>query len=487
MRALFVVAAVGLLPAVAIAQDTLDPDVADELLLDPLISGLDAPTAAEFLPDGRLVIIEQFGDIKLWDGQSTPRTIGTINVQTGFERGLLGLAIDPQFQSSRRLYIYYSQDGAQKAGWVTLDATTDEVAGPPTAILEGMGAGRNHNGGGIVFGPDGHLYIGVGDTGCNCSCAPGQNNRNYFPTCLSNLQGKILRIDRDGNVPSTNPLTGNIQVPQCTGTDCRSGGDQFPSTTGPAATEIYNWGFRNPWRFAFDEQTGFLWIGDVGEISWEEVTVSTAPGQHHGWPFREGANGQAVSECADTTPTSGDCREPAFEYPRSEAPNGSQASITGGVFSNDCRWPEPWRGQYWFGDFVKARVWTLTPNTARDGVQGERTVVVVGAGGPVHFFNGPDGGVYYVAASGGSIFRIRPANPIDCVPMDAGVDDTGASVMDATTNSPNDAGMTGDAEDPEEDEGCGCSAVQVNPNDTPLPMLGLLLFVVAAMRWRHRD
>ena len=473
-------------PLSALAQDTLAPDVADELNLDTVVGGFTAPTAAEFLPDGRLVVVEQTtGAIKLWDGQTPPRTLGTISVQVGFERGLLGLAIDPEFASTRRLYLFYSQDGSQKVGWVQLDATSDEIMGPPTAILEGMGAGRNHNGGGIAFGPDGLLYIGVGDTGCNCNCGPGQNTTNYYGTCLSNFQGKILRIDRDGQTPATNPLVG-VDGPLCTGADCRFGGNRFPTETGPAAPEVYNWGFRNPWRFSFDEQTGFLWIGDVGEISWEEVTISTGPGQHHGWPFREGAHGQAVSRCGEVTTMSGACRDPAFEYPRQESPSPTRASITGGVFSNHCSWPAPWNGRYWFGDFVKARVWTVTPNAARDGVDGERTVVVQGASGPVHFFAGPNGGIYYVAASGGNIVRITPQNPLDCGIPDAGVVDTGV-VMDATAPSPDaetvDQGSTEPA--PETDD-CSCRATRVDPNETPsLVAIGVVLMLIAR-RWRRR-
>ena len=291
---------------------------------------------------------------------------------------------------------------------------------------------------------------------------------------------------------------GRDDVAQCSGTDCRAGGNVFPTATGAGAAEIYNWGFRNPWRFGFDPQTGFLWIGDVGEITWEEITISTGPGQHHGWPFREGAHGQDVSTCASTTPQSGDCREPAFEYPRAEQPNLSRASVTGGIFSDHCSWPEAWNGRYWFGDFVKGRVWTLTPNANRDGVTGDRTVIVVGASGPVHFFTGPEGAIYYLAAGGGAVYRIRPTQPNDCETPDAGIMDTGFA-MDATaaTDSgtvppdsgavPADSGVTDATQTPDAEESsdsCSCRSTRVNPNETPLVWAGLALLFVAWLRKR---
>lgn len=476
------------------AQDALDPAVADQLDLQVVVSGLDAPTAAEFLPDGRLVIIEQLtGAVKLWAGDRTPRTIGTIGVQTGFERGLLGLAVDPEFRQTRRLYLYYSQDGHQKAGWVTLDATTDQVTGPPTVIVEDMGAAANHNGGGLAFGADGNLYIGVGDTGCNCNCAPGQNQSNYYGTCLTNFQGKILRVDRDGNAPATNPLVGIAAVPACIGSDCRNGANVFPRAMGAPAVELYAWGFRNPWRFSFDDRTGFLWIGDVGEVTWEEINVATQAGQHFGWPFREGTAGQSTTECSDLYAASGACRDPAFSYPRAEAPGRNRASVTGGVFSNGCRWPEPWNGRYWFGDFAKSRVWAVTPNAARDGVDGERTVVVVGAGGPVHFTNGPTGDIYYLAAGSGTIIRLSPANPIQCEPVDAGMSDATSTVMDATSDPVVDSGLiaapdTGVAVDPQEDDdSCSCTSTPVDPNETRTAWAWLALIALAATRWRLRS
>jgi glucose/arabinose dehydrogenase len=492
--------------SVALAQN-IDPGVANELTLTRVVMGLSEPTAAEFLPDGKLVIIERGGGIKVWTGSGDPINAGTVPVDSSFgERGLLGLAIDPAYSTSNRIYFYYSAAGSpandrNRVAWATLDPNTNmvDVAGR-TDILTGIYGPANHDGGGVIFGPDGYLYIGAGDMGCNCDCPPGDNRQNYFPTCLTNLNGKIMRIDRDGAVPPTNPLVNVAAVPACgVNANCQAQGTrQVPDTANmaPPRTEIYAWGFRNPWRFSFDSATGYLWIGDVGEVTYEEITISKGPGEHHGWPFREGVHGQERGTCSMYTPA-GDCVEPAFELPHDEQPAPGGGSITGGVFSHHCSWPEAYRGRYWFADYVKNRVWTLTPNAARDGVEANSRVSVVRfATGPAHFFNGPDGAVYFAAVEGGAIYRITPTTPAQCPPGD----DAGMGFPDAVTPPPPDSGTGGqpdasdvpvvDAGNPggggggggnERDSGCGCDVPQ--RHRTPIAVsiaafavLGLLMY-----------
>jgi MYXO-CTERM domain-containing protein len=457
---------------------SLAPEVADALVLEPVVSGLEGPVGAEFLPDGRLVVIEQGSGrvLALAPGAARPEVLGTIAVETGGERGLLGLAVDPRFAESRRLYLYYSAGGAQRVAHVALDPATGRLdLSTLTVLLDDLAANRNHNGGGLAFGPDGHLYVGVGDTGCNCGCAPGTNENNLFPTCLTSPNGKLLRIDREGGIPATNPLVGVASVPACgAGTSCRSAGTPLGGEAAPR-TELYAWGFRNPWRFGVDPATGHLWVGDVGEVTFEEVTIVSAAGQHHGWPFREGRAGREASVCGDGEPPFAPCVEPAFAYGHDEAPARGMGSVTGGVFSSGCRWPAEWRGLYWFGDYNKNRVWTLTPNAARDGVEGERRVIVTGASGPVHFFAGLDGAIHFVAINDGSIHRIAPRTPADCGSPDAGAPDTGRSDAHLEADggaTPDDAGARGDtgaradtgpAAEPREDEGCGCRGAGPTP------------------------
>ncbi len=457
-----------LLPAPALAQDQLEDGLDDALVLENVLTGLDRPTAAEFLPDGRILFVAQnSGDVFVYDEATDlpPTNVGRIPIQSGgSERGLLGVAIDPQFTTSGRVYFYYSFNNTQRVAWIPFDAQMNSLdIGAAQVVIDGLASNANHNGGGLRFGPDGMLYVGVGDTGCNCNCAPGTNTSNYFGTCLTNLNGKILRVTRNGAVPDDgmNGLVGETGVADCVANRCAQ------SVPGTPRAVIYNWGFRNPWRFAFDDQTGHLWIGDVGELTWEEITVSTGPNQHHGWPYREGAEGQPASACASATPQSGDCKDPAFAYP-------GQGSVTGGVFANHCSWPAPWRGRYFFGGYVQNRTWYLQPNAARDGVDGDRVRVVRhgSGGGPVHYFVGPTGAIYFVTLTDGEIWRLRPANPIDCGPPDAGVRDGGGgdggdagAREDGGSNAPaRDAGARDAGADdgltPADGERCSCASTE---------------------------
>ncbi|MFO0723871.1 MAG: PQQ-dependent sugar dehydrogenase [Myxococcota bacterium] len=493
--------------------------------------GLNAPSAAEFLPDGRLVITQQGGRFRVRPAAGGALiNAGQVSVITNInEQGLLGIAIDPQFSTSNRIYFYYSENGSSTSdrhhvAWATIDPVTSII---DTAnlhiIVRDLFGPANHNGGGIKFGPDGYLYIGVGDTGCNCACAPGTAN-NYFGTNLAVANGKILRVDRDGNIPASNPLTGaGLMVPGggSVPRPCSNGPNVEPNMNNPVAprTDIYNWGFRNPWRFSFDEQTGYLWIGDVGEVTYEEVTVSTGPGQHHGWPWREGFHGDPGTACPMSTGLAGvpatqeNCTEPVYEYSH----NGGAASITGGVFSNHCSWPAPWAGRYWFADYDMQyhTVWTLTPDPAsgrRQIVANSREDVLTNAGGVVHFFNGPDGAVYMVNINAGEIWRVAPKNPVVCAPPDAGIwpdaepldtgvfepdggpADTAVAIPDAGL-SPTDTGVT-----PQTDSGiaaadansldagsigmaksgCGCSTA------SPGAAISMLLLGAAVVLMRRR-
>ena len=500
MRAPHLLGSLALTALVALPQasaQSLDPAVEGELELSLVVSGLGPVTAAEHLPDGRLLAIDQFGSVRLWDGPGhEPRVVGAIGVRTGFDAGLLGFALDPEFESNRRVYFYYSVPDGNELAWTTFDPESGRVdTGDLRVVLGGVGFARDHNGGGVAFGPDGLLYLAVGDSACNCDCAPGTNTSNYFSTCLTNLSGKILRVDREGNAPSSNPLVNVAEVAACGTREGCAGPATLPAPGGTPRPEIYNWGLRNPWRFTFDPATGYLWIADVGERAWEEITISTGPAQHHGWPFREGAHGQPVTACAEVTPLSGDCRDPAFEYRRDEQPNTENASISGGTFSSHCRWPERWRGRYWFGDYAKARVWTLTPNEARDGVVGEREIIVRGARGPVHFFGGPDGAVYFTTIEDGSAWRLAPRNPAPCgeepdggvsapdASDDAGAAPDGGSAPGSDAGHPRDAAMVDAGEPPaRESGGCGCRSPDGAPSWGALGLLALL--VTARLRRR---
>jgi glucose/arabinose dehydrogenase len=259
------------------------------------------------------------------------------------ERGLLGLAFHPSFETNGRLYVNYTRsgDGATVIDEyrVTGDPNDVDEAGTRRQILAIAQPYANHNGGGIAFGPDGYLYVGMGDGGSGGD--PQDRAQN-----INSLLGKMLRIDVDGTagglqyrIPATNPYVGR------TGLD-----------------EIYAIGLRNPWRWSFDRMTGDLWIGDVGQNAWEEVDRSTSAsgrgrGANYGWDDMEGTHCyEPMSACL----TTGRVR-PIAEYGHSLG-----CSITGGHVYRGRRYGQLWSG-YFFGDYCSGRIWAI-PSTATSAV-----------------------------------------------------------------------------------------------------------------------
>lgn len=381
------------------------------------VTGLGPVTDLAFLPDGRMVIVEKTGAVRLRGAGGALTLAGTFAVDARSEKGLLGVVVAPDFAASRRLVLYYSRSNTtggtdldrHRVVTVPLGADGALDLAAERVLVSGLRGPANHDGGALAIGPDGLLYVGVGDTGCNSGepPEPPAAPSNYFGTCLSNANGKILRVALDGAIPAGNPLAAVAQATAC-GATCGAA----PSGLAAPRREIFAWGFRNPWRMAFEPATGRLWVGDVGEITYEEVTVVEA-GRHHGWPWREGAAGWARSKCRETVPDAGDCVEPAYACRHGATAGGVDGgctSITGGVFLPGPRWPAPLRGRYLFADNVNGRVWTLEVDAARTGVVAgsRREVGRISGGGPVSLRVGPDGDVY-AAVLPGRVVRISPA------------------------------------------------------------------------------
>jgi glucose/arabinose dehydrogenase len=382
--------------------------------------GLNRPTDLRFLPDGRMILTEKGSSASGRDEdtarvlvrQSTGelRVAGKFRVDSTNEKGLLGIELDPDYRNNRRLFLYYSAAGS--AGGTDLDRhrlvslkmrpddTLDRAS--EQILIRGLRGPANHDGGALAIGPDGKLYVGVGDTGCNALCCPAQN---MFASCLSNANGKILRINLDGSIPPDNPLVNRAGVTAC-GETCTSPIDAH--RLAPPRSEIWAWGLRNPWRIWFDPRTGNLWVGDVGELTREEIDIVHA-GKHYGWPFREGKMGVDVSTCEAMTPGAGSCVEPVFDCVH----DGVCASITGGAIVDSCSWPAPMRGQYYFGDNVSGRLFALKLNQARDGAEGSSKVIGRFAM-PVTLRPGPDGNLYVVDHQANAVFRVLPIKPADC-------------------------------------------------------------------------
>jgi len=298
--------------------------------------------------DARWFVVEQAGRVLVFDNLDTVTATSefidiSARVQDGGERGLLGMALDPQFASNGRVFLHYTRDDGQLQsvlaaytsadGGATLDASSELI------LLTVDQPAANHNGGHLAFGPDGMLYMALGDGGG--AGDPEDNGQDR-----TNLLGKILRIDvssgTDYAIPTDNRWAGNARC-----------------TTGVGAAEcpeIHAYGLRNPWRFSFDGSTGELWAGDVGQGDWEEVDRIVAGG-NYGWRLREGAHCfNPPTGCP--TDNNGDVLvDPDAEYDHSLG-----GSVTGGYVYRGTS-IGALLGRYVFGDFVSGRIFSHTPGS----------------------------------------------------------------------------------------------------------------------------
>jgi glucose/arabinose dehydrogenase len=386
--------------------------------VETVVSGLGQTTDVAFLPDGRMLVTEKLGRLALVENGAA-REVATFPVDARSEKGLLGVVVDPAFASTRRIFLYYSL--ADSAGGTDLDrhrvvsvrlgADGRLEQGSEQVLIRGLRGPANHDGGGLAIGPDGMLYVGVGDTGCNNGRPPEPptDPTNFFATCLSNANGKILRVALDGGIPGDNPLASVPGVTACGGA---CGDAVLGRALAAPRREIWAWGLRNPWRFTFDPATGLLWVADVGEVSYEELDI-LEKGRHHGWPWREGRHGWPRSKCREVVPDAGDCVEPVYECTRSAGGgiDGDCQSITGGEFLTAPRWPAALRTRYVFADNANRRIWSIELTGDRRGiVGGSRRDLGRAPGMPVSIRRGPEGDLY-VAVLPGSVLRISPAAP----------------------------------------------------------------------------
>ncbi|MBW3582637.1 MAG: PQQ-dependent sugar dehydrogenase [Euryarchaeota archaeon] len=318
-----------------------------DLDLDPLAGGFDRPVAALPVPDGsgRTLVVQQDGRVIAIEAGAPAATPWLdIHDQVGtchHEQGLLGLAFSPAFATDSRFYVTYTDKPCEKTeekperkgdvrlsrftalpGVETVDPTTEEV------LLTIQQPFRNHNGGHLIFGPDGHLYMGVGDGGGHGD--PGGNGQDR-----KTLLGSILRLDVSAPtgyaMPSDNPFIGDDD-----GRD-----------------EIYVYGLRNPWRFSFDTATGDLWIADVGQNDVEEVDRlrnGEQAGANLGWSLYEGTDRFGTGTAPD------DLVFPVAEYRH----GGGNCSVTGGPFLRDTPLPGL-EGTYLFSDFCSGHLWAVHP------------------------------------------------------------------------------------------------------------------------------
>jgi glucose/arabinose dehydrogenase len=377
---------------------------------------LSEPTDLAELPDGRLVIVYRLGKVVVVSAAGEMSLAGTITVNPDFgEQGLLGVVADPGFATNNTLYFFASvgNDYANKNKVYKIPLGTDGMlaASRDTVIAMGLrssagesGGFGNHNGGGLVV-HDGKLFVSVGDTGHNATPPT-----NHLGTCLNKPSGKILRVNLDGTVPSDNPLVGEAMV---TGCDAWNGALNMAAPD----TRVFNWGFRNPFRFWIDPMTTRMWVGDVGETTREEIAVGApltaagGDGQHFGWPFAEGTqeydNGEIpwapAQRCMGVTPAR-ECVPAVFDYAHS---NGNNCVI-GGLIPSGCGWDAPWTSKYFFGDNGSGIIWTLDVNQDRSGVVANSRAEFASSSGIAAFRMGASGALYFVEARGNRVTKITP-------------------------------------------------------------------------------
>ncbi len=366
---------------------TFPPD-SDAYTLRLVAQGFDKPVYVTHAGDGsgRLFVVEQGGMIRIIrDGAILPQAfldLTGIAVDNTFERGLLGLAFHPRYAENGQFFVNYTDSNGDTAVVrYTTSADDPNRADPQSAqiVLQVEQPYSNHNGGDIVFGPDGYLYIGMGDGG---SAGDPRGNGQSLTTLL----GKMLRLDAvsprsdgvDGGepyaIPPDNPFAGR-------------------STTRP---EIWAYGLRNPWRFSFDRATGDLYIADVGQNAYEEVNFQPAGspgGENYGWDLMEGLH-PFEGQPSDALTL------PVAEYAQSEG----GCSVTGGYVYRGQALPEL-QGVYFFGDYCSGLVWAL--HRTADGAW-ERALFM-NTGLNISSFGEDEAGELYVVDHGGAVYQLADA------------------------------------------------------------------------------
>ncbi len=361
-------------------DDASGPTVGTGARLQEIVSGLSSPLYLT-APSGdvtRLFVVEKTGAIRIIkDGVllTDPFLDLSSRISNVGEQGLLGMAFDPDYATSGRFIVHFTDlAGNTTLSRFQVSANPDVAdAASELVILTAAQPFSNHNGGQVTFGPDGFLYLGLGDGG-------GSGDPDNRGQDLSDLLGSILRID----VRSTEPYTIPADNP-------------FVQSATP---EVWSYGLRNPWRFSFDRATGDLYVADVGEGLWEEINVSTpaegaGKGANYGWNIMEGSHCFRESACDQTGLTL-----PAFEYSHDEG-----CSITGGFVYRGSAIPAL-QGHYFYADYCQGWVRSLRYSAGAVTDQTEWPSLV--PGGPVLSFGEDAAGELYVLDQAGRVSKVVP-------------------------------------------------------------------------------
>ena len=341
---------------------------------DALVTAVTAPTDVAFTPDGRILVTSQSGALRVHDQAGTllgtALTLGSTQICSNSERGLLGVAVDPAFAGNGYVYLFYTHrkpggdcgmaspitnlTAVNRVSRFTMTGNSASLASEVVLIDEMPSPAGNHNAGDLGFGKDGYLYVSIGDGGCDWN-GGGCGGSNDAARDQHVLTGKILRIavNPDGStaIPPTNPFQGPDSD------RCALAGRTSP---GRKCQETFAWGLRNPFRFAFDPNAAGtrLFVNDVGQGAREEIDLGQA-GADYGWNCREGTRVNSTSGACSPTPPA--MVDPIFDYDRGAIGGTSGcASITGGAFVPSGVWPAAYNGAYLFADYVCGWIFRLS-------------------------------------------------------------------------------------------------------------------------------
>lgn len=398
-----VIVAAGLAWSLLHPKPTAGAPTLPDGFVDTLVTSVPSPTALAFTPDGRILVASQQGLLRIVQSDALlpdPALDLSSTACANSARGLLGVAVDPDFVNTHFVYLFYTfkkfgvcdqsppNNPVNRVSRFTLsDANTIDPASEVVLVDNIPSVNGGHEGGDLQFGRDGYLYISTGDGYCDYLGNSGCASDNDAARDQNVLLGKILRITADGGVPPSNPFMGPDSA-RCSGAGFTDPGKQ--------CQETFAWGLRNPWRMAFDpnaSETRF-YINDVGQGAWDEIDDGQA-GADYGWNVREGhcLNG-STTNCGPPPPG---MTNPIYDYGHT----GSCSSITGGAFVPAGVWPPEYNGAYLYADYVCGAIFQLMP--AGGGFNSTQFMAGAGVNSIVAMRFGPYGGgqaLYYTSYAG---------------------------------------------------------------------------------------